>query len=153
MADEDDKVELTEAEKDNFGGQPEGETPSGYIANFDGDEVDGRIYKLGERIADNVDPGTIAFLVQNGRITPTTEGAAGSPSGGTGGGTGIPQPEGAAGETPTLTDGQQAEADKLVSDNSKADLLAMAKDKGVEGVTEDNNKAEIAAKIVAAGAE
>jgi hypothetical protein len=145
---------LSEAERDNFGGQPEGETPSGYIANFEGDEIDGRRYKLGERIADTVDAGTIAYLVQNGRITPTTEGAAGSPSGSEGGTAPGGEPSSdTTGEGPTLTDEQQAEADKLVDGNTKDDLLALAEAEGVEGVTADNNKAEIAAKIVAARAE
>lgn len=121
------------------------EEPSGYIANFDGDEIDGKRYALGDRIDSNVDAGTIAFLVTQGRITPTTEGMAGTPSGGTDEAT---RPAGAkAEEGPTLTAAQQAEADQLVNDNTKDELLAMAD--GVEGVTGDNNKAEIAAKIVA----
>lgn len=41
-------------------------------------------------------------------------------------------------------------ADQLQSRNDKAGLLALAKEAGVTDVTEDNNKAEIAAKIVAA---
>lgn len=141
MADE--KDELTDAEKDNFGGQPEGSEPTGYVANFDGDEIDGKRYKLGERIAADVDAGTIAYLVQNGRITPTTEGFS-SPSGGED--SSIPS----ASEEPTLTAEQQAEADELVASSSKDDLLGTAEAEGVEGVTKDNNKSEIAAKIVAA---
>lgn len=42
------------------------------------------------------------------------------------------------------------EAEKLVADNSKNQLLEIAEAEGVEGVTADNNKQEIAAKIVEA---
>jgi hypothetical protein len=139
------KTELTDAESDNFGAQPATE-PAGYVANFDGDTIDGRTYKLGEKIDGSVDAGTIAYLVQNGRITGYSEDSAASPSGGEPGGTGIPQPEG---DGPTLSAEQQADADKLVADNSKAELLKIAEDEGVEDVTDDNNKSEIAAKIVA----
>lgn len=141
----DDDKELTAAEEANFGGQPKGEEPSGYIANFNGDEIDGVTYQMGDRIADNVDQGTIAYLVQNGRITPTTPGAAGSPSGAEGA-TGIPQPEKA--NAPTLTAEQQADADKLKDDNTRDQLLAIAKDEDV-AVETDDNKADLAAKIVA----
>jgi hypothetical protein len=45
---------------------------------------------------------------------------------------------------------EASEADRLVRENSKDELLAMARNAGVAGVSADNNKAEIAAKIVAA---
>jgi len=46
-----------------------------YYAQFDGDEVDGKIYRLGEPLKDSVDAGTIAYLVGMGRIgsTPPAE--------------------------------------------------------------------------------
>lgn len=141
----DEKDELTDAERDNFGAQPEGEEPSGYVANFEGDEINGKRYKLGEKIASDVDPGTIAYLVQNGRITPFTGDSAQSPSGGEGG-TGIPQPEGDS-DAPTLTAEQQAEADQLVKDNNAEELAALADD---AGVSKSGTKAEVAARIVAA---
>jgi hypothetical protein len=157
MAD-DEKDELTPAEEANFGGQPQGEEPTGYIANFDGDEVDGKRYKMGDRLADDVDAGTIAYLVQNGRFTPTTAGAAGSPSGGDSSDPAIPTGEDPGhksdspekSDAPELNADEQAEADALVNSSSKDDLLGTAKAEGIEGVTADNNKAEIAAKIIAA---
>jgi len=146
MADDTDEAK---AEAIDEQGPGVAETPTGYVANFEGDEIDGKRYSLGERIADSVDAGTIAYLVQNGRITAVTDGF-NSPSGGDSithsGSPGAP----AEGKGPTLTDEQQAEADKLVNSNNKDELLALAKDEGVEGVTDDNNKSEIAAKIVAA---
>jgi hypothetical protein len=148
MADDNDVKQLPDAPAG--GTSPgEGQTATGYVANFDGDEIDGKRYALGERIADTVDAGTIAYLVQNGRITGTAEGGADTPSGGTEEAT---RPTGGDGkdEGPTLTAEQQADADKLVADNTKEQLLAIAEDGGVEGVTADNNKAEIAAKIIAA---
>ena len=143
---------LTSADEGRFSAQPIADEPTGYIANFSGDEVNGKVYEMGERLADDVDAGTIAYLVQNGRFTPTTADAAGTPAGGEGG-TGAPDaPTNATDDTPTLTAEQQAEADKLVNDNTKDELLKLAEDEKVEGVTADNNKAEIAAKIVAARA-
>lgn len=46
-----------------------------YYAQFDGDEVDGKVYKLGEPLKDSVDAGTITYLVGMGRIgsTPPAE--------------------------------------------------------------------------------
>jgi hypothetical protein len=132
--------DLTAADEGRFSAQPTAETPTGYIANFSGDEINGRVYKVGDRIADDVDAGTLAFLVQNGRITPTTADAAGSPAGGEGG-TGTP-------------DANDAETDpavtELVDGNTKEALLKIAEDEKVEGVTADNNKTEIATKIVEA---
>lgn len=42
------------------------------------------------------------------------------------------------------------EVQKLVDGNNKAQLLEIAETEGVEGVTEDNNKTEIATKIIEA---
>lgn len=42
-----------------------------YFANFDGDDINGKRYALGEEIADDVDAGTLAFLANTGRITTT----------------------------------------------------------------------------------
>lgn len=139
--------EQSETEALNEAGPGVATEPSGYVANFEGDEIDGVTYSLGDRIADGLDPGTIAYLVKNGRITPVTDAVAESPSGGESPIHGGKAPAGDSG--PKLTDEQQAEADKLAN-KSKDELLAIAKDEGVDGVTEDNNKAEIAAKIVAA---
>lgn len=52
-----------------------------YYAQFDGDEVDHKFYKLGEPIADSVDAGTIAFLVSQGRIGATPPGQASKDAG------------------------------------------------------------------------
>lgn len=41
------------------------------------------------------------------------------------------------------------EVQALVDGNNKAQLLEIAETEGVEGVTEDNNKTEIATKIIA----
>lgn len=42
-----------------------------YYAQFDGDEVDGKVYKLGEKLKSSVDVGTITYLVGMGRIGST----------------------------------------------------------------------------------
>jgi hypothetical protein len=42
-----------------------------YFAQFDGDEINGKRYGIGEEIADSVDAGTLAFLVAGGRIAST----------------------------------------------------------------------------------
>jgi hypothetical protein len=42
-----------------------------YFANFDGDEINGRRYGLGDPIDDDVDTGTLVYLAQTGRITAT----------------------------------------------------------------------------------
>lgn len=45
-----------------------------YIANFEGDEIDGRRYAYGEEIDERLDAGTANYLVQNGRLTELSEG-------------------------------------------------------------------------------
>lgn len=152
MTDDDKNENETAAEEaeisQNFGNQRATDAPTKYVANFTGDEVDGHRYELGEELKDNVDAGTIAYLVQNGRFTPKSPGDSNEPAGGTE--EAIPgnaKDEGGAAEEVTLTEAEQTEADALVADNSKDDLLALAD--GVAGVTKDNNKAEIAAKLVA----
>lgn len=124
---------------ENFSAQPEGEAALGYVANFSGDEIEGKVYQMGDKIASGLDAGTIRYLVENGRITPTTPDSAGSPSGGTGA-TGIPNGDGGSGNS---------EADALVKDNTADELRTMAADEGVELAAGDT-KAEIAAKILAA---
>ena len=42
-----------------------------YFANFDGDDLNGHVYKLGEEIKDDVDGGTLNYLLQTGRISST----------------------------------------------------------------------------------
>ena len=74
--------EQSETEALNEAGPGVATEPSGYVANFEGDEIDGVTYSLGDRIADGLDPGTIAYLVKNGRITPVTDAVEDSPSGG-----------------------------------------------------------------------
>jgi hypothetical protein len=139
MADETDNAAADDAHE-NMSAQPATEAgaagASGYVANFDGDEIDGKRYSLGEKIDDNVDPATIAFLVQNGRITPYAPGIDGEPSGG---------------ESPIHGPGTgegNADADALAGDNTKAELLKLAEDEKVD-VPADATKAEIAAAIVA----
>lgn len=44
-----------------------------YFANFSADEIDGKVYAIGEEIK-SIDPGTAAFLVRTGRITETAAG-------------------------------------------------------------------------------
>lgn len=51
---------------------------------------------------------------------------------------------------PVGTEAGGDEVQQLVDGNTKAQLLEIAEAEGVEGVTEDNNKQEIAAKIVEA---
>lgn len=150
MADADDN-ELTDAEAAGFGDQPEGETPTGYVANFEGDEIDGKRYKLGERIASDVDSGTIAYLVQNGRITPTTDGFT-EPSGGDpithgDGGEKTPNPDDANRFAAyDLNEDTRAAAQALFDENTVVELKAIAEDEKVE-LEGDDNKADIAAKI------
>ena len=137
MADE--NAAAAEEANENMSAQPALDAgaagASGYVANFDGDEIDGKRYALGEKIADSVDPGTLAYLVQNGRITPFAEGTPGEPSGG---------------DDPThgLGGGSTDEAATLEDGNSKAALLKLAADENVD-VSDSATKAEIAAAIVA----
>jgi hypothetical protein len=42
-----------------------------YFANFEGDEINGKFYALGDTIADDVDVGTLGFLESTGRIGAT----------------------------------------------------------------------------------
>lgn len=44
-------------------------TGMSYVSNFEGEEINGRRYALGEGIDESVDAGTIRYLVSNGRIT------------------------------------------------------------------------------------
>lgn len=44
-------------------------TGKSYVSNFEGEEVDGRRYALGEGIDAGVDGGTIKYLTSTGRIT------------------------------------------------------------------------------------
>lgn len=129
----------------------ETDTAVDYVANFEGDEIDGTTYNLGDKIKRGIDAGTLAYLVQNGRITPTTPDSANAPAGGEpadmGDGKGAPSTRPAI--DPALDGTEQGGADTLVADNSKSDLLALAKAEGVDGVSGDDNKAEIAARIVA----
>lgn len=153
-----DPPEATAEELQNFGNAPgPGDPPrEKYIANFDGDEIAGTTYALGEEIDSSVDAGTLAYLVQIGRITPksaedsdaTSLGGSANDLTGTGGNGKAAGSEGA--DDPQLTADETAEVTKLVDGNSKADLLTLAESEGVEGVTEDNNKTEIATKIIVA---
>lgn len=45
-----------------------------YVANFEGDEIDGKRYAYGDEIDESVDAGTIRYLVENGRLTELSEG-------------------------------------------------------------------------------
>lgn len=127
------------------------DAPMTYKANFDGDEIDGKRYALGDTIDAKVDAGTIAFLVQNGRITPN------SPSDdSTSGGEGGKAPAGNdqdSGKDPfegyDLGEDERAEASQLVKDNQAPALRQIAEDEEVE-LESDDNKADVAAKIVIA---
>jgi hypothetical protein len=136
---------LNNADANNFGNDlaaKEG-APGGYIANFNGDEIDGKTYKLGDKIDDSVDAGTLAYLQQIGRITAVGEGGE-APSGGEGG-TGVPTGQQNGNANVELSDAEQAEADQLVADNSAEQLRDMIP----EGQSTSGTKADLAARIVA----
>jgi hypothetical protein len=65
----DDTKKTMGADDANFGNAETIPSNPVYIANFEGDEIDGKRYSLGEAIDSKVDAGTIRFLVQNGRIS------------------------------------------------------------------------------------
>jgi hypothetical protein len=71
----------------NFGNAETIPASPKYIANFEGDEIDGVIYSLGDEIPKPgkpmPDPGTLRYLVQIGRITEKAEGDSDAPAGGT----------------------------------------------------------------------
>jgi hypothetical protein len=153
MADEQDPPEAGDEALENFGNDPIG-APSRdvYYANFNGDEINGRTYQLGERIADDVDAGTLAYLVQNGRITPASnedgEGIAGGGEEAGGGEDGA-----GSGSDPfsayDLDANERAEAEQLKADNDAASLRKLAADEDVE-LESDDNKSDVAAKIMIA---
>lgn len=141
-----DEKNLAADDAANFGNSltAESDVPVNYVANFEGDEIDGTTYAMGDKIT-GLDAGTAAYLVQNGRITPTSDDSAGTPAGGSGG-DGITPPGASAGDQEvTLSDTEQAEADTLVADNSAADLQAMLP----EGSSKSGSKADLAARIIA----
>lgn len=136
---------------DEFGGQPETDAgaagAAGYVANFEGDEIDGKRYKLGEKIADGIDPGTIAYLVQNGRITAAASVDTMEPSGGDSN-----TLAGSPGSPPTdianaLSADEKARVDELVEQNSGDALAELAEE---AGVSKSGTKAEVAERIVRA---
>jgi hypothetical protein len=45
-----------------------------YVANFEGDEIDGKRYAYGDEIDESVDAGTVRYLYENGRLTELSEG-------------------------------------------------------------------------------
>lgn len=149
-----DETELTADEQDNFGAQPETDAgaagAAGYVANFEGDVINGVRYKMGDRIADDVDPGTIAYLVQNGRISGFADGDS-NPQPSLGDSSDPAIPNATADVFASLTADQKAEAETLKADNTADQLRAIAKDEGV-AVETDDNKTDLAAKIVAARA-
>lgn len=150
---------VTDEALSNFGNAPAGDglaPREKYIANFEGDEIAGKRYGLGEEIADDVDAGTIAYLVQIGRITPksatdsdaTSLGEGANDTTGTGANVKTPAP---AAEDPfasyDLTDEEKAEAEQLKADNNAEQLREEAANAGVE-LESDDNKSDMAAKIV-----
>jgi len=186
---------LSDADRARFGGSLDTETAEPkYIANFDGDEINGKTYKVGEEIDSSVDEATLLYLTQLGRIRANTASDGNAPVGGTSDGLqpimGATDPasmdrnamlaelaapmsdddlrraveakRGGSSFSPAdeenddeeddfnLSEEETAARDKLVADNSKDALLALAKDENVEGVKADNNKDEIATKIIVA---
>jgi hypothetical protein len=77
-------------ERDRLSGRNGGQAMR-YFANFEGDEIDGVRYKIGEEITSK-DVGVLAYLVSNGRITERADDddGDGSSLGEPGVGTGIP---------------------------------------------------------------
>lgn len=114
-----------------------------YVANFNGDEIDGKTYQMGDPIAPSLDAGTAAYLTQIGRITAVSPDAVGVPSGGSNDGL-TPPPRAGAPDSRAAA----SPADQLVADNSKGDLLKMAEAEGAD-VSDSDSKATIAAAIVA----
>lgn len=95
MADETNSTGATDA---NFANAETIPANAKYIANFDGDEVNGKRYALGDELAADVDAGTIRYLVQNGRFTEkSVDDSNATATGGTGG-TGIPTPADTGGD-------------------------------------------------------
>ncbi|MBA2720090.1 MAG: hypothetical protein H0U52_12770 [Chloroflexi bacterium] len=121
------------------------DAPMTYKANFEGDEIDGKRYGLGDTIAESVDAGTIAFLVQNGRITPNSP-ADDSTSGGEGGP--APKPPADQADDFDLDADETAEVEQLKADNTAEQLRAIAEAEGTD-VEGDDNKTDLASKIVA----
>lgn len=136
---------LNDTDAGNFGNDTAAkEGAAGYVANFNGDEFNGTTYKIGETIKDDVDPATLAYLTQIGRITPVAD-LNDAPAGGEGG-TGVPDGKSTNGsENVELSDAEQAEADQLVADNSAEQLRDMIPD----GQPTSGTKADLAARIVA----
>lgn len=119
-----------------------------FYANFDGDEVNGRRYALGEALADDVDPGTAAYLVSNGRFTASTAEASDATATGGKGPALTPTPDPLEGVT--LTDDEIAARDRLVADEdgNLDKLREIATNEGVEGVTTEQDAATVATLIV-----
>lgn len=116
-----------------------------YIANFNGDEINGVTYQEGDEIASDVDAGTIRYLVQIGRITEKSAEDSNLTSTGETGRNAMDPRGSTSTADPVLSADETAERDRLVSGNNKDELLALAE--GTDA-TDDNNKAEIATKIV-----
>lgn len=120
-----------------------------YVANFEGDEINGKRYSVGDEIADDVDGGTIAYLVGIGRITHTTTADSKQPAVG-----GEPDALTPQSTDPLdgahLTEEETAARDKLVEDEGANldKLREIAANEGVEGVTADQDAAGVATLII-----